>query len=284
MKRVALISLLAGTSVLLLAASSASAQVVRQRIVSTSGVPHGDVANYRHSPYWRPGMPTGLNPSWVEFLRTEVADITSGADVVLHQGDQVEGGWGQDCDGRGVFGPVGTWAERVRALTLAGNIYYSRLKRFWGDRDVLFGMGDHEIGDLPPSGIVRPGRFKYRAHSYWNRVWQRHYGPSRYASRRGRVGIITFDPFMKTRSGIIARMAVPTWIGHVTRSLTGEATGSGGSSSNRKSQPSARTAEVGHRASCSETVTRCGADSHRWASTSFWPPNSTATRPTRGQG
>ena len=59
MKRVALISLLAGTSVLLLAASSASAQVVRQRIVSTSGVPHGDVANYRHSPYWLPGMPSG---------------------------------------------------------------------------------------------------------------------------------------------------------------------------------------------------------------------------------
>ncbi len=193
-------------AVFLVAAETGSAQVLRQRIVSTSGVPHGDVANYRLSPYWRPGMPTGLNPSWVGFLRAEIADITSGADVVLHQGDQVAGRWGRDCDGRGVFGPVGTWAEQVRALTLAGNIYYSDLKRFWGDRDVLFGMGDHEIGDIRGSGIVPPGTFTYRAHSYWNRVWQRNYGVSRYASRRGRVGIITFHPFLKTPSGIVARI------------------------------------------------------------------------------
>jgi hypothetical protein len=193
--------------VFLVAAGSASAQELRQRIVSTSGVPHGDVANLRRSPFWRVGMPVGLNPSWMEFLQKEIADITSGADVVLHQGDQVEGRWGRDCDGRGVFGPVGTWAERIRALTLAGNIYYSRIKRFWGDRDVLFGMGDHEIGDIGPSGITRAGTFTYRAHRYWNRLWHRHYGPSRYASRRGRVGIITLDPIMKTPRGIIARIS-----------------------------------------------------------------------------
>jgi hypothetical protein len=152
-------------------------------------------------------MPIGLNPSWVEFLRTEIADITSDADVVLHQGDQVEGRWGQDCDGRGVFGPVGTWAERIRALTLAGNIYYSRIRHFWGDRDVLFGMGDHEIGDIGPRGITPAGTFTYRAHRYWNRLWHRHYGASRYASRRGRVGIITLDPFMKTPRGIVARIS-----------------------------------------------------------------------------
>lgn len=151
-------------------------------------------------------MPIGLNSAWVEFLRAEIADITDGADVVLHQGDQVEGRWGQDCDGRGVFGPVGTWSERVRALTLAGNIYYSGLKRFWRGHDVLFGMGDHEIGDIGPSGIVLPGTFTYQAHSYWNRVWRRHYGPSRDASQRGRVGIITLDPVMKRSDGIVARI------------------------------------------------------------------------------
>jgi hypothetical protein len=194
-------------AVFLATAGDGSAQVLLQRIVSTSGVPHADVANLQHSPYWRPGMPLGLNDAWREFLQTEIADITSGADVVLHQGDQVEGRWGQDCDGRGVFGPVGTFTEKVQALTLAGNIYYSRLKRFWGDRDVLFGMGDHEIGDIPPGGIVRPGKFTYHAHKYWNRVWRRHYGPSRYASRRGDVGIITLDPIMKTRRGIVARIS-----------------------------------------------------------------------------
>ena len=99
------------TALFLATARDGSAQVLRQRIVSTSGVPHGDVANYRRSPFWHPGMPIGLNDDWRTFLRTEIADITSGADVVLHQGDQVEGRWGQDCDGRGVFGPVGTWAR-----------------------------------------------------------------------------------------------------------------------------------------------------------------------------
>jgi hypothetical protein len=192
---------------LAVAVSSASAQEPVQRIVSTSGVPHGDLANLRRSPFWRPGMPIGLNPPWVEFLQTEIADITSGADVVLHQGDQVEGRWGQDCDGRGVFGPVETWAQRIRALRLAGNIYYSRLKRFWGDRDVLFAMGDHEIGDIGPSGITPAGTFTYRAHWQWDRVWRDHYGPSRYARRRGQVGIITLDPFMKTPRGIVARIS-----------------------------------------------------------------------------
>jgi len=188
------------------AAHGSSAQVFRQRIVSTSGVPHGDIANYRHSPYWRAGMPIGLNRSWREFLRTEIAAITKDADVVLHQGDQVEGRWGEDCDGRGVFGPVSTWADRVRALTLAGNLYYSRLKRFWGDRDVLFGMGDHEIGDIGEAGVILPGTFEYLAHRYWNQVWRAHYGWSRYARRRGRVGIITFDPIVKRRTGIVARI------------------------------------------------------------------------------
>ena len=200
------VSLLA-TTLFLATARDGSAQVLRQRIVSTSGVPHGDVADYRRSPYWRSGMPVGMNPAWQAFLQAEIADITSGADVVLHQGDQVDGRWGQDCDGRGVFGPVRTWAEQVRALRLAGNIYYSTMKPFWGDHDVLFGMGDHETGDIPPAGRVRPGTFTYRAHRYWNRVWRDHYGPSRYASRRGRVGIITLDPIKKTTRGIVARIS-----------------------------------------------------------------------------
>jgi hypothetical protein len=193
--------------VFLSTAGAGSAQVFQQRIVSTSGIPHGDVANLKRSPFWHPGMPVGLNDAWRTFFDTEIADITQGADVVLHQGDQVEGRWGRDDCGRGVFGPVRTFSEQVQALKLAGNIYYSDMKRVWGDRDVLFAMGDHEIGDIPPGGSVQPGSFTYKAHKYWNRVWERHYGPSRYASRRGDVGIITFDPIMKTRKGIVARIS-----------------------------------------------------------------------------
>ena len=47
-----------------------------------------------------------------------------------------------------------------------------------------------------------PEKFTYQAHSYWNRVWRDHYGPSRYASRKGQVGIITLDPIKKTPKGI----------------------------------------------------------------------------------
>jgi hypothetical protein len=197
---------LAAAGVFLLSAGDASAQVFRQRIVSTSGVPHGDIADYRRSPYWREGMPIGMNEAWRHFLRAEIADITNGADVVLHQGDQVEGRWGQDCDGRGIFGPVGTSGDQARALTLAGNIYYSALKRRWRGHDVLFGMGDHEIGDIGASGIVLPGTFTYQAHRYWTDVWRHHYGSRRYGARRGDVGIITLNPIMKTSSGIIARI------------------------------------------------------------------------------
>ena len=188
-------------------AGVASAQVLVQRIVSTSGIPHGDIADYRRSPHWRTGMPIGMNREWREFLGKEIADITNGADVVLHQGDQVDGRWGQDCDGRGVFGPVGTWADQVRALTLAGDLYYSAMKRQWRGHDVLLGMGDHEIGDIGESGIVLPGTFTYAAHRYWNDVWRRHYGRSRYASRRGDVGIITLDPLKKTARGVVPRIS-----------------------------------------------------------------------------
>ena len=97
---------LVATSHFLVKAGDASAQVLRQRIVSTSGIPHGDIANYQRSPYWHPGMPLGVNDAWREFLKTEIADITSGATVVLHQGDQVDGRWGRGSGGRRVF--VGT--------------------------------------------------------------------------------------------------------------------------------------------------------------------------------
>ena len=68
-------------------------------------------------------------------------------------------------------------------------------------------MGDHEIGDIGPSGVVPPWTFTYQAHHYWNHVWHSNYGPSRYASRRGEVGIITFDPIKKTPHRIVARIS-----------------------------------------------------------------------------
>jgi hypothetical protein len=208
-KRVALTAALVAAAAVLpgvAAASGPSVDALRQRIVSTSGVPHGDVADYRSSPYWRSGMPVGMNKAWRGFLKAQVGQITKGADVVLHTGDQVGGRWGIDWDGTGVFGPIQTGAQRRAALELAGDTYYSQLDAFWDGHDVLWAMGDHEVGDLPANGYIAPDGFKYRAHETWNEVWKRHHGPSRYATRRGRVGIVTFDPLAQLDRGVVPRI------------------------------------------------------------------------------
>lgn len=89
--------LLAGMAAMGLAAvtPSAFAQESRLlRVVSTSGVPHGDVADYTKSPAWREGMPRGVNRAWRTYMRTVVGQITSRSpDLVLHAGDMVEGRW-----------------------------------------------------------------------------------------------------------------------------------------------------------------------------------------------
>lgn len=199
-------AVVAATLVLVLAGTAATAQTP-DRVVSTSGVPHTDVADYRASPYWRPGMPRGANASWRMFLATSIGQITSGADLVLHTGDMVEGRWGQDVDGAGVFGPVGTYKQKAAALQLAGDTYYRFYRQYWTGLDVLWAQGDHEVGDLTATA-PRPGTFRYSGHEQWNSVWRSHFGAIRHADRRGAVGVITLDPIVKWKRGILPR--IPT--------------------------------------------------------------------------
>lgn len=195
---------IAATLLLAFAHMPAGAQTP-DRVVSTSGVPHTDVANYRVSPYWRQGMPRGANASWRTFLETSVDQITTGADLVLHTGDMVEGRWGQDVDGAGVFGPVGTYRQKVAAVQLAGDTYYRFYRRYWNGLDVLWGQGDHEVGDLTRTS-PQPGTFRHTAHEQWNIVWRRHFGAIRHADRRGTVGVITLDPIVKWNRGVLPRI------------------------------------------------------------------------------
>lgn len=141
----------AASLVLALASTAAVAQTP-DRVVSTSGVPHTDIGDCRASPYWRAGMPRGANASWRTYLETSAGQITAGADLVLHTGDMVEGRWGQDVDGAGVFGPVGTYRQRTAAVQLAGDIYYRVYRRYWIGLDVPWGQCDHEVGDLMADG------------------------------------------------------------------------------------------------------------------------------------
>ncbi|MBC2933502.1 metallophosphoesterase [Nocardioides sp. zg-1228] len=79
----------------------------------------------------------------------EMAD--QGADDVLVAGDLVEGRWGRDDSRTGVFGPVRTDAQRLRAWRRAADVYYPAWFERFADRGLATypAVGDHEIGDDP---------------------------------------------------------------------------------------------------------------------------------------
>jgi hypothetical protein len=171
--------------------------------VSTSGIPHGDVADYRKSPMWKPGMPVGANARWRTYMAEIVNQITaSNPDAVLHGGDMVEGRWYGYVDNTFVFGPRGTpWRDR-QVVRRAGNTIYPWIKRWWAGHTMLWGQGDHEVGDMAGNGRIPATTFSWEAHRHWNDVWKRHFGKIRHSRRFGNVGIITLDPFVRWKTGI----------------------------------------------------------------------------------
>lgn len=173
------------------------------RLVSTSGMPHTDIGDLQRSRFWEPGMPTGATAQWERHLRDVIDVMTEDADVVLHQGDQVEGRWGRDRDGAGVFGRVDKRWQQRRAIREAGRVYYTWLNRLWGDTRVLWGLGDHEIGDLKQPLPKRPGNFVYANHRTFVEVWRRYHDtPPQYATKVRNVGIVTLNPFERTRRAL----------------------------------------------------------------------------------
>ncbi|WP_322919522.1 metallophosphoesterase family protein [Nocardioides renjunii] len=74
-----------------------------------------------------------------------------GTDDVLVAGDLVEGRWGRDDSGTGVFGPVRTEAQRLRAWRRAAAVYYPAWRERFAERGLrtYTAVGDHELGDDP---------------------------------------------------------------------------------------------------------------------------------------
>ena len=74
-----------------------------------------------------------------------------GTDDVLVAGDLVEGRWGRDDSRTGVFGPVRTQVQRLRAWRRAAEVYYPAWRQRFADRGLTTytALGDHEIGDDP---------------------------------------------------------------------------------------------------------------------------------------
>lgn len=74
-----------------------------------------------------------------------------GTEDVLVAGDLVEGRWGRDDARTGVFGPVRTQAQRLRAWRRAAAVYYPAWLERFGDHGLTTytAVGDHEVGDDP---------------------------------------------------------------------------------------------------------------------------------------
>ncbi|HYH73205.1 MAG TPA: metallophosphoesterase [Nocardioides sp.] len=88
-----------------------------------------------------------------------------GSDDVLVAGDLVEGRWGRDDSRTGVFGPVHTQAQRLRAWRRAADVYYSAWRERFAEHDLTTytAVGDHELGDDPwRNGVDRWTDFKRR--------------------------------------------------------------------------------------------------------------------------
>ncbi|KQP63180.1 metallophosphoesterase family protein [Nocardioides sp. Leaf285] len=121
------------------------------RFASAPDFLNQDVADVSGMSGYR-GGPNGTNSSYEDSLAYTLGQIAqTGAEDLFVAGDLVEGSWGLDKTGSGVFGPAETNAQRKAAARRAAEVYYTS----WRARVRAAGMepypavGDHEMGDNP---------------------------------------------------------------------------------------------------------------------------------------
>jgi len=191
--------------------------------VSTPDFLNADNADVSDSPYWEPGDPNSINPSYQASLTKVLRDVARWRpDATLLAGDAVEGHWGIDTLGTGIFGPVTTEAEQVAAVRLAAAQYYAAtVERFAAAGLPLphAAVGDHEIGDNPWKGSPY-GDFKRRNLTTFKRAWAGWFtqGGARYAQHpvgtsfdttayavmlAPEIELITVDMFTRTSTNVV---------------------------------------------------------------------------------
>lgn len=158
------------------------------RFVSIPDFLNLDIADAGSGPVGSlPDGTNSINRSWRKAVGVVLDQVKAEEpQAVLVAGDLVGGHWGQDESGSGVFGPVGSDAQRRAAIARAGELYYGQWARFFADRDltVFPAVGDHDIGDNPwPAGS-----FEERAVPTYRQVFARHFtltpsGDPRFAAR-----------------------------------------------------------------------------------------------------
>lgn len=109
-----------------------------------------DLGDVSGSPYYKAGMPNSINDSYRNATKFVMDHVEAeGIQDVSIAGDFVEGHWGHDRAGTGVFGPTNNYTQKVAAYKLAAATYYPQTKQLVTDRGLrLFpSIGDHEIWD-----------------------------------------------------------------------------------------------------------------------------------------
>ena len=154
---------------------------IAYRFVSMPDLFNADIGDVRKARRWESGDPNSINRSYRRAIDI-VFDRIAAEDpkFVAVAGDLVEGHWGQDVDSTGIFGPVDTEAQKLRAVTRAGNLYYQQWRGFFRDRDlpVFPAVGDHDIGDDDPTRSMNDrwptSSFRYAAVPTFRQVWAEH--------------------------------------------------------------------------------------------------------------
>jgi hypothetical protein len=157
-----------------LTSRATAAETPLATFVSMPDFLNADIADVRDRPGWRPGMPNSINSSYRRAINIVLDEVEAeNPDAVFVAGDLVQGHWGSDVDDTGIFGPVDTFAQRLRAVTNAGRCYYGQWRERFTERGLTVypAIGDHEIGDNP----WPVGQFKYRAFSTFKAVWAEHF-------------------------------------------------------------------------------------------------------------
>lgn len=144
---------------------------------------NNDVGDTRRSPLHGPGDPTSTNARFERSLSTVLDSFASefgpgtSPRYVAVAGDLVQGHWGMDTAGTGIFGPVDTDAQRLKAVRRAGRLYYTQWMERFAEHGLqpLPGIGDHELGDNPWAGASPRRadyvRFKQQTIPFWKRTF-----------------------------------------------------------------------------------------------------------------
>ncbi len=199
------------------------------RFISMPDFLNADIGDVTKSPFYnkaKAGNRNSTSPEWNESLKFIMDSIKSeGIRDVFIAGDFVEGEWGKDTENTGIFGPVGTVADKRRAVIEAGNVYYKQGMKRFTDRDLVVypAIGDHEIGDNP-WGKAAGGytTFKYNNLDIFKRTYSNHFmknndGTFRFSNRptgqardtayavrpHPEVQLVSLDVFQKTSETVI---------------------------------------------------------------------------------